>query len=499
MFVFSSPWEVQIHAWLSSLLSPLMIFPVEDRPQWTLASLPLLLLPVPTLLLQAYLMFTPGASRLLRLALLPITVASIIPIGFSHHFYGENQYSDLNNLAGLYAIIFIGNALKLGLGEAPKWVGWEGVGDEKDVEIIKENPRLAVSPQNGHSSSTSSIASTTSSNGYGHVSHVSGHANGNGNRSELHQKVEDQGFDLTTVLGRIKIAGWFLLSPRNIGFSPGLAPSFFHPHPTSRPRREAILAHLKAVVQTYFTLELILLPFTFHRDFSTIGGSQYGSLYAPGKEGVYRYVPTLVASFGLTFCVGLSLQAVMTLIYHEIALFCVIVSPSETADLYWPPMFQDPTGAASLTELWGKRWHQLFRAPLGFCGYQLSHSLGLPRPVSLMATFFLSSFLHHVAISGQGFDEATHGVTWPLPLFFTMQGVGVVLEGVWKKFTGRRTGGRVGRYWVLIWVLFWGRGAMEVFVRRGQMEAMQRGALLLGRPLQFILRSVSERLGLGIY
>jgi len=78
--------------------------PNETKPSLTssplLCSLPVLL-PVPTLLLQAYLMFTPGASRLLRLALLPFTVASIIPIGFSHHFYGENQYSDLNNLAGL--------------------------------------------------------------------------------------------------------------------------------------------------------------------------------------------------------------------------------------------------------------------------------------------------------------------------------------------------------------------------------------------------------------
>lgn len=183
----------------------------------------------------------------------------------------------------------------------------------------------------------------------------------------------------------------------------------------------------------------------------------------------------------------------MTLIYHEIALFCVAVSPSETADIYWPPMFIDPTVAPSLTELWGKRclrlfvpnpassladdsryiaslrWHQLFRAPLGFCGYQLSQSLGFPRPVSLcvhflpfiplfssscrprsrrehsidfprylpsftfssprMSTFFLSAFLHHVAISGQGFDDATYGPTWPLPLFFMMQGFGVIAEG----------------------------------------------------------------------
>lgn len=60
-----------------------------------------MLLPVPALLLQAYLLFSPNSSRLLRLALLPITILAILPTGFSHHFYGDNQFSDLNNLAGL--------------------------------------------------------------------------------------------------------------------------------------------------------------------------------------------------------------------------------------------------------------------------------------------------------------------------------------------------------------------------------------------------------------
>lgn len=267
----------------------------------------------------------------------------------------------------------------------PKWVGWEGVGDQDDVAIIKENSSLKVSSANGHSSSSSSITST-SSNEFGntvHENHQNGNGKGlvNGHVVKLpHKKVDDHGFDLNTVLGRIKIAGWFLLSqshahflrfapytshagislssppgPRNIGFSPGLAPSFFHPHPTSRPRREAIRAHLIAAVQSYLALDLILLPFSLHPDFRTIAGSKYGSLYAPLTAAWATWVPTIVSSYFLTFLVGLSLQAVMSLIYHEIALVCVTVSPSETADLYWPPMFQNPTGAASLTELWGKR------------------------------------------------------------------------------------------------------------------------------------------------
>lgn len=69
-----------------------------------------------------------------------------------------------------------------------------------------------------------------------------------------------------------------------------------------------MVAHLKAVVQSYFALELILLPYTLHPHFKTIAGSRFGSLYAP-VAAPFDFVPTWMASFYLTFCVGLSLQA----------------------------------------------------------------------------------------------------------------------------------------------------------------------------------------------
>lgn len=54
------------------------------------------------------------------------------------------------------------------------------------------------------------------------------------------------------------------------------------------------------------------------------------------------------------------LPSLLISLYHAVALPMILLDPSPTASLYWPRLFQDPTGAASLTELWGKRWHQMY-------------------------------------------------------------------------------------------------------------------------------------------
>lgn len=74
-------------------LSPWLVFPAQSRPSWTAWSLPLLILPLPLLLSLAYLLFTPGDTRLARRALLPVALFGILPMGFSHHFHGEHQFS----------------------------------------------------------------------------------------------------------------------------------------------------------------------------------------------------------------------------------------------------------------------------------------------------------------------------------------------------------------------------------------------------------------------
>ena len=39
--------------------------------------------------------------------------------------------------------------------------------------------------------------------------------------------------------------------------------------------------------------------------------------------------------------------------------------------------------------------------------------------------------------------------------FWVMNGVGVALERVWKKVTGKRVGGVWGRTWMIGWLLLW--------------------------------------------
>jgi hypothetical protein len=167
-----------------------------------------------------------------------------------------------------------------------------------------------------------------------------------------------------------------------------------------------------------------------------------------------------------------------------VALPWIVFAPSPTASLYWPHLFQHPEGTTSLTELWSLRWHSLFRASLGYCGYDFAKHLGAPRAVSVyvrpvpfeaaakdltppsipnsrMATFGLSALMHWVAIEALG-KGPEFGPTWPLARFFLMQGVGVLLEGAFRAVTGRRTKGVLGRIWVWSWIFLWAPSAMEV-------------------------------------
>lgn len=132
------------------MINNLLIFPASSRPPWSPQSLLLLALPVPILLAQAYLLFSPQSPPLvlLRRAILPFAILGILPMGFTHIFDGIHHFSDLNNLFGLYTLVLVGVSLELGLRhEAPKWLGWEGDAkkggtEEKEEGIEKTDTRL---------------------------------------------------------------------------------------------------------------------------------------------------------------------------------------------------------------------------------------------------------------------------------------------------------------------------------------------------------------------
>jgi len=49
--------------------------------------------------------------------------------------------------------------------------------------------------------------------------------------------------------------------------------------------------------------------------------------------------------------------------------------------------------------------------------------------------------------------------------FWLMNGVGVVLERLWKRATGRMVDGTWGRTWALGWLLLWGVPMVDVYAK----------------------------------
>jgi len=80
----------------------------------------------------------------------------------------------------------------------------------------------------------------------------------------------------------------------------------------------------------------------------------------------------------------------------------------------------------------------------------------------VFGTFLASGLFHACSMysSRRGFDYATL-------VFFALQGPVLMLERVWKRITGRRVGGWMGRLWVYL-ILFAGAQPMiDAWHRRG--------------------------------
>ncbi|KAK7032994.1 MBOAT-2 domain-containing protein [Favolaschia claudopus] len=132
----------------------------------------------------------------------------------------------------------------------------------------------------------------------------------------------------------------------------------------------------------------------------------------------------------------------------------------------WPPLFDAPWLATSLTEFWAVRWHQLFRQDFLFCG-AIPFGRLFGRPGSVLGAFLVSGALHFVGLWGMG-------TGWDVRVvyFFLMMGVGVILEGFWRRLTGKRVGGRVGWVWTFGWIVGWGPLFADPFCLSGIMDSV---------------------------
>jgi hypothetical protein len=131
----------------------------------------------------------------------------------------------------------------------------------------------------------------------------------------------------------------------------------------------------------------------------------------------------------------------------------------------WPPIFNRPWMSTSIRELWGFRWHQMFRYAFVTFGSRPVGAL-LGRAGALMGAFAISAVLHNLSMWGVGRGTEFRTVGG----FFLLMGVGAALEHAFKVVTGRRVGGIWGWMWTMVWTTVWGTFLIDAWVRRGMCE-----------------------------
>jgi hypothetical protein len=176
-----------------------------------------------------------------------------------------------------------------------------------------------------------------------------------------------------------------------------------------------------------------------------VGDPAGGSIFFPHLPPPTRYLVSTV----IHVLTGIALVAGFAMVYDLMTLFAVTVLGHSPRD--WPPVMDNPWAAQSLHEFWAKRWHQLLRQTFlvfgGIPGRKVGGDVGL-----VLGTFLASGLFHECTILAMGGEWDSR-----VPLFFLLQGGSLIGERIWKKVTGRRVDGLLGRLWVYFDIIVLGQ------------------------------------------
>ena len=148
----------------------------------------------------------------------------------------------------------------------------------------------------------------------------------------------------------------------------------------------------------------------------------------------------------------------------------------------WPPAFDAPWRSTSLSDFWGRRWHQWHRRVLlRLGGYPLSIFLG--RAGVVLGTFLASAVMHDIVLLS--IDSRVE--FWRMLVGFGMMGPGMLAERAFYLLMGKRVGGLVGWVWTMAWLLLLGNVMVEGCAKAGGLG----NSSLIDRVL--LVREVVER------
>jgi membrane bound O-acyltransferase family protein len=173
-----------------------------------------------------------------------------------------------------------------------------------------------------------------------------------------------------------------------------------------------------------------------------------------------RLVPRLFLASCISLCGVIVIYSSVEVMYQVCALFSQIVLGQSAAQ--WPRISDRPWMSTSVTEFWGKRWHQFFRHLFVVYGARPGKRIA-GWYGSIMGAYVVSAIMHVLGLWGLGRGtEFTHTGG-----FFVMIGFASILERKWKQWTGKDVAGVFGMLWAAMWQMIWGLGMVDAWTRRG--------------------------------
>jgi Membrane bound O-acyl transferase family len=273
-------------------------------------------------------------------------------------------------------------------------------------------------------------------------------------------------FDASDLLFNHRGLGWSWSSepfPRNPDPPPSISRQFLN-----------LLLKVTAFDAAHYIVELIR-PSLSHLEGDTV------------FDETLDLLPRLFLVSSISFCGTIVIYSSVEVMYQVCALFGQIVLGQSAAQ--WPPIADRPWMSTSVTEFWGKRWHQFFRHLFVLYGARPGRKIA-GWYGSIMGVYVVSAVMHVLGLWGVGNGtEFTHTGG-----FFIMIGLGSILERKWKQWTGKEVTGVFGMFWAVTWQLIWGSRMVDAWTRRGIVandflpEKMRIGKTLVSMVLTVVAR-----------
>lgn len=232
----------------------------------------------------------------------------------------------------------------------------------------------------------------------------------------------------------------FLLDPRGVSYDFGTRIPRAPETRNVDNRTSFLLSTLSRAVFFFLMLDVALVLFQSIPG-TTVSTFAGGSLYNPNLPPIQRYFTSTM----LVLCSGAAPYFGLSFCHYVITLISVGIFRQDPAE--HPFIFWSPYNATSVRELWGKRWHSLLRPAFVAMGYKPGYAI-LGEVGGIMGAFVVSGLLHDIGMWGYG--KGTD--PWCVVGFFWLQSAGIILEGIWRRVTGRRVRGVWGRLWTWTWV-----------------------------------------------